>query len=112
MPGMVETAARLLRTAPAIAASPQTLPNLGGLRFVYLYVGAPGRVLDTYEDALKIDYRGFWVSVNLWSSPYASIRKTERFKAYVRADGMVDYWRKNGWPDLCRPMGANDFVCD
>jgi len=17
-----------------------------------------------------------------------------------------------GWPDLCRPMGANDFVCD
>ena len=26
--------------------------------------------------------------------------------------GLVDYWRERGWPDLCRPMGANDFVCD
>ena len=26
--------------------------------------------------------------------------------------GMVDYWRARGWPDLCRSMGADDFVCD
>ena len=26
--------------------------------------------------------------------------------------GLVDYWRARGWPDLCRPMGADDFVCD
>ena len=26
--------------------------------------------------------------------------------------GMVDYWRARGWPDLCRPVGTNDFVCD
>ena len=43
---------------------------------------------------------------------YAPVRKTERFKAYVRKIGMVDYWRARGWPDLCRSMGADDFVCD
>ena len=43
---------------------------------------------------------------------YAPVRKTERFKAFVRNAGLVDYWRARGWPDLCRPMGADDFVCD
>ena len=45
-------------------------------------------------------------------APYAPVRKTERFKAFVRNAGLVDYWRAKGWPDLCRPMGADDFVCD
>jgi hypothetical protein len=40
------------------------------------------------------------------------MRKTERFKTYVRNVGLVDYWRARGWPDLCRPVGAEDFVCD
>jgi hypothetical protein len=26
--------------------------------------------------------------------------------------GLVGYWRERGWPDLCHPMGADDFVCD
>jgi hypothetical protein len=32
--------------------------------------------------------------------------------AYVRAAGFVDYWKQKGWPDLCRPVGTDDFVCD
>jgi hypothetical protein len=41
----------------------------------------------------------------------ALLRKTERFKALVRQFGLVDFWRARGWPDLCRPTGADDFVC-
>jgi hypothetical protein len=48
----------------------------------------------------------------LWTPSFAPARKTERFKAYMRNVGMVDYWRNDSWPDLCRPMGADDFVCD
>jgi len=40
------------------------------------------------------------------------LRKTERFQSLVRKAGLVDYWRERGWPDLCRPVGADDFVCD
>jgi hypothetical protein len=40
------------------------------------------------------------------------LRKTERFKNLARKAGLVDYWRVDGWPDLCRPVGADDFECD
>ena len=45
-----------------------------------------------------------------WPMP-SSVRKTERFKAFVRNAGFVDYWRVRGWPEFCRPIGADDFVC-
>jgi len=43
---------------------------------------------------------------------FAPFERRERFRAYVRKAGLVDYWRERGWPDLCRPQGADDFVCD
>jgi len=110
LPGQLEAAVRLLRTAPATAASPQSLPRLGSLDFVYLPVGASNRTLDFYEGTVGA---GFRLGMSqLWHRSYAPLRKTERFKALVRANGLVDYWRARGWPDLCRPMGADDFVCD
>jgi len=47
-----------------------------------------------------------------WGPDYASVRKTERFKAFARKAGLVEYWRTGHWPDLCRPVGTDDFVCD
>jgi TolB-like protein len=102
-PGEVQSAVRLLRAASGSAASPQSLPNLGPrLGFVYLYVGAPERVLEG----------NVGIPVSVWHPSYAPVRKTEQFKDYVRGWGIVDYWRARGWPDKCRPVGADDFVCD
>ena len=42
----------------------------------------------------------------------APVRKTERFKAYARKAGMVDYWRARGWPDMCHPATRGDFACE
>ena len=112
-PGMVEEAARLLRTAPAAAAAPQTLPRLGSqLDFVYLHIGALGRVLDFYERNFEAAYLAVAYDAFLWDRIYAPVRKTERFKAFARNAGLVDYWRARGWPDLCHPIGADDFVCE
>jgi tetratricopeptide (TPR) repeat protein len=111
-PGMVEEAARLLRTAPATAASPQTLPRLGDLDFVYLHIGALGRVLEFYERNIDAGDLVASATASLWHPSYAPVRKTERFKAYVRRAGLVDYWRAKGWPEFCRPTTADDFVCD
>jgi TolB-like protein len=113
-PGIPSAVVQLLRSAPA-KADPKTLPELGRrgrLNFIYDYVGAPERMMGAYEDGLKIGYVGPGDHVYLWSPAYAAVRKTERFKVYMRAVGMVDYWRKKGWPDLCRAQGADDFVCD
>ena len=109
--GAVEEASRLLRSAPAQANSPQTLPL--GLGFVYLYTGAADRVLDNYEDLVEAGYPAFRSATigSLWAPAYSPVRKTERFKNYVRKAGMVDYWRTRGWPDLCHSIGKDDFVC-
>ena len=28
-----------------------------------------------------------------------------------RKVGLVDYWKKHGWPDRCRAKGEDDFEC-
>jgi TolB-like protein/tetratricopeptide (TPR) repeat protein len=106
--------ARLLRSAPAKAASPQSRPRLGTWGFIYNYVGAPDGVLEYYEDMTKAGYfaAGGSDDALLWHPSYAGVRKTERFKAFVRKSGYVDYWRAKGWPDLCHPIGADDFACE
>ena len=67
-------------------------------------------MLDWPERSLKDgDYRPMG---SLWWPTPSSVRKTERFKALVHKAGMVDYWRAHGWPDLCHPTAADDFVCE
>jgi TolB-like protein/DNA-binding SARP family transcriptional activator len=105
-------AARLLRTAPANAAAPQSLPDLGVLGWVYLYVGAPERALETYERDIQDGYSGGTNLPLIWHASFAPVRKTERFKAYVRARGLLEYWRERGWPEFCRPTGTDDFTCE
>jgi len=111
-PEIVESAARLLRTAPRAASAPQTLPRFGYLSFAFLHVGAPDRVLELYERNIDVGYSAAIDIAFLWHPSYAPVRKTERFKTYARRAGLVDYWKVRGWPDLCKPVGADDFVCD
>ena len=111
-PGVVEAAADLLRSAPAQAASPEHLPRLGWFNFVYLHVGAPGRTLEFYEGGVDVGYSVSISNFLLWHSSYAAVRKTERYKEFMRERGVVKYWRERGWPELCRPVGTDDFSCD
>jgi adenylate cyclase len=110
--GRARTAARLLRTAPSVAASPQTLPQLGIFGWGYVYLGAPDRVMEYYEGNIKIGYTGGMEIAPLWAPIFSPVRKTERFKTFVRDAGMVNYWRERGWPEFCRPTTGDDFECD
>jgi adenylate cyclase len=106
----VEDAVRLMRSAPEKAKAPQELPALDReLDIVYAYVGSPDRILDNLERSNEIR---FAVDDIIWLPELALLRKTERFKAVARNAGLVEYWRARGWPDLCHPVGADDFVCN
>jgi hypothetical protein len=87
---------------------------LGTLGFVYLYAGDPIRVLEPYEGWAKA---GFFASGGtdnalLWHPSYSPLRRTERFRAFVRATGYVEYWRAKGWPEFCHPTTGDDFICN
>jgi adenylate cyclase len=107
----VEDAAQLLRSAPKKVHAPAGLPTFNNeLNFVYAHVGAIERVMEYYEYGLRLgNVQGAY---RLWDPVYAPLRKTDRFKRFVRDVGLVGYWRARGWPGLCRPTSADDFVCD
>jgi tetratricopeptide (TPR) repeat protein len=108
----MEEAARLLRNAPSKVRAPEALPALDQqLSFVYLYIGAPERVLDYQERQARYPLLGASQVRYLWGPEFSSVRKTERFKTFVRKMRFVEYWRARGWPDLCHPVGADDFAC-
>ncbi|HUE66375.1 MAG TPA: TIR domain-containing protein [Rhizomicrobium sp.] len=97
--GMVESASRLLRSAPMQVPSPQDLPALTPpLQFVYLYVGASSRAIHIGEP--------------YWFPAGVTLRNSQSGKAYEREHGFLDYWRARGWPDLCHPVGADDYACN
>jgi len=48
----------------------------------------------------------------IWFDPYQAYRRSPQFKEHMRLLGLVDFWRSNGFPAFCRPLGEDDFVCD
>ena len=48
----------------------------------------------------------------LWMPGAAELRKNPDFVQLVRDLNMPEYWDLYGWPDVCRPTGADEFVCE
>ena len=47
-----------------------------------------------------------------WHPVMSDVRKLPQFKDLMREINLVEYWREYGWPDFCRPVGDDDFVCE
>jgi TolB-like protein len=46
----------------------------------------------------------------VWAPELSQARRTPVFKALMGAAGLAQFWRESGkWPDLCRPLGEDDF---
>ena len=48
----------------------------------------------------------------MWRPSLHDFRQTDAWRGRVRSSGMLAYWQNHGWPDLCRPLGDDDFICD
>jgi len=65
--------------------------------------------LDQVADSIPYDatfYTEFWFPNML------RVRQHPAFKQFAREQGLLELWRARGWPDLCRPVGDEDFECD
>lgn len=48
----------------------------------------------------------FWA----WLPVFDEVRQTEGFRAILAETGLVEQWRKSGWPEVCQPQG-DTFSC-
>jgi hypothetical protein len=79
-----------------------------------LQLGEPARSFAAFEQGKSGLSDGYlnW----LWQ-PEAWARKARQdpsFQGFAKRMGMVDYWKRYGWPDLCKPTpaaGLDAFAC-
>jgi TolB-like protein len=79
-----------------------------------LQLGEPARSFDLYEhghSGLSDGYLNWLWQPEPWSR---KARQDPAFQGFAQDIGMLDYWKHNGWPDLCQPVLAKNpdaFVC-
>jgi TolB-like protein len=66
-------------------------------------------------DAMRTDFQlpGFRYAALwwIWDPGLSGVRKQPGFKQLMRDAGLVEYWRKFGWSDYCKPTTGDDFEC-
>jgi tetratricopeptide (TPR) repeat protein len=82
---------------------------------MYLFISEPSRAFSEFEKSGSGLSDAFldW----LWlPTAYSRLaRQHPAFQGFAKRLGMVDYWRKADWPDLCRAApdrGPDAFTCD
>ncbi len=75
-----------------------------------LLLGSP-RAFDLDIDPFN-DINKMHILSQVWNNWSVALRQDPRFKDWVEKLGYVDFWRKHGWPDRCRPTSLSDFECN
>ncbi|MGI9221974.1 MAG: winged helix-turn-helix domain-containing protein [Woeseiaceae bacterium] len=82
--------------------------KLHDIAFLAAYFGDSQLALQTFAEELsKSSIRLYAV----WYPLMAEVRQSQGFKELMTDLSLVAYWRAVGWPDQCRPLGAEDFEC-
>ncbi|HKV66104.1 MAG TPA: hypothetical protein VJN66_06960, partial [Rhodanobacteraceae bacterium] len=76
--------------------------------------GEPARSLDLYargHSGLSDGYLNWLWQPEPWSR---NARQSPAFQGFAKRIGMIAYWKRYGWPELCQPApakGPDAFVC-
>jgi len=63
------------------------------------------------EGADPMRNHGIFATDWLWYPLMEPLFPSAAFKDIIRASGLERFWAANGYPDVCRPDGEDDFVC-
>jgi tetratricopeptide (TPR) repeat protein len=79
-----------------------------------LQLGEPARSFELYEgnhSGLSDGYLNWLWQQESWSR---EARRDPAFQGFAQRIGMLEYWKRNGWPDQCQPLaatGGDAFAC-
>ena len=103
-PAQREVASKIVAAYPQDDWAPSAL----------LILGEPARSLELFEtgkSGLSDGYLNYLWQHEVWSR---KARQDPAFQGFAQRIGMLAYWKRNGWPDLCKPepaKGPDAFVC-
>ncbi len=89
-------------------------PNDQYVPTLLMMLSEPERSFAAFEHSstgLSDAYLNFLWQPDAWSR---KARQSAAFQAFAKRIGMVDYWKKNRWPDQCSPTpgnGPDAFTC-
>lgn len=91
----------------------KSLAPLNRLRLAYwrAYFGDAQGALDLLQAEYRRSPSTTIVPLAMWRPVMRDARRVPGFRQLVRDMGLVDFWKKTTWPDLCKPVGADDFEC-
>ena len=72
-----------------------------------IWIGEPDIVVEIYE----LQRHPTEAFMMFFRTDAAVLRQTDYFRRRVVENGLLDYWRRWGWSDYCRPDG-DSFICD
>jgi len=52
------------------------------------------------------------INPNLSADEIRRVHESPETKAFLEAARLPEYWREVGWPDMCKPVGEDDFECN
>jgi TolB-like protein/DNA-binding winged helix-turn-helix (wHTH) protein/tetratricopeptide (TPR) repeat protein len=90
---------------------PKPFPGQGHLLAFAAMLGQPEFAVEEFVQLARHRMGAGSAPGMLWFPVFRNMRRLPQFKEVVRAEGLVEYWHQAGWPDLCRPVGVEDFEC-
>jgi TolB-like protein len=81
---------------------------------MWMEIGEPERAFETFEHGgtgLSDAFLNWLWQPEDWGR---KARTSTAFQSFAKRIGMIDYWKKYGWPDLCAPKpeaGPDAFTC-
>ena len=97
----------VLRKASETGDGVEAPPDTGGC------AGRPGPRVDRAPQLPQCTEAGpsdAWYAA--WLLVHSGARADPRFKELMREGGLAEFWRQSGkWPDVCGPVGEDDFEC-
>ncbi len=82
-----------------------------GLSQWFAWLGDNEAALELLREDMQQPAVRYGVLWAIWEPGLYGVGKLPGFKQIVRDGGLVDYWRKYGWGDYCKPTTDDDFTC-
>ena len=59
----------------------------------------------------NINLDAITATAHLFRPPFLSLLNQSPVKLYLDQIGLINYWREEGWPDICAPVNDINYIC-